>query len=107
MESISVARSYTQDYSSAKEFLPCCVSGRLDWEVFAGKMIFPFVFHPCRAQHCGTRAVGNSPAWFLVLCVNSETSHCSWYLISQRQSSPCPACSAKVTLSAPSQRFVF
>lgn len=67
MECICVARSYTQDYSSAKEFLPCCASGHLDWEVFAEKMIFPFVFHLCCAQHCGTRDVGSSPAWFLVL----------------------------------------
>lgn len=37
MVCICVARFYAQGYSSAKEFLPSCVSRHLDWEVSAEK----------------------------------------------------------------------
>lgn len=86
--------------------IPSCDSRHLDWEVFAEKthvficfpsMLCPALWHQgCRQQ---LRVVPGA--------VTSEKNHCRWYLTSQRQSSPCPVCSAKVTLSAPLQRFVF
>lgn len=61
MVCICVAKSYAQGYSSAKEFLPSCVSRHLDWEVSAEKkkkkdlpICFPSML--CPAQwHRGCR----------------------------------------------------
>lgn len=112
MVCICVARFYAQGYSSAKEFPPSCVSRHLDWEVSAEKKkkkkIFPFVFHPCCAQHSGIKAVGKSSTWFLVqisslLAVNSQKSHCSCAWLPKGS----PACLGKVMLSTPLQCFVF
>lgn len=88
--------------------IPSCDSRHLDWEVFAEKknqhvfICFPPML--CLALwHQGCR----HQALMVPGAVTSEKNDCSWYLTSQRQSSPCPVCSAKVTLSAPLQRFVF
>lgn len=60
-------------------------------------MLCPALWHQdWRQQPCMVPAAGKS-----------EESLCSWYLTCPRQNFPCPACSAKVTLAAPLQCFVF